>query len=380
MFTRILKLQEAATESIFLWGARQTGKSTLLNMLFPGNIYIDLLKSDIYAKYQRKPSLLREELTMLEDGSGPIIIDEIQKIPALMDEIHWLITNKNLRFIMSGSSARKLRRSGANLLGGRALSAVLYPFVSAEVPGFDLLRACNNGMIPRHYLVENPQKRIQAYVGDYLQEEIKEEALVRNLRVFTRFLEVAAFCSGEILNYSKIATDCGVSSVTIKDYFSILKETLIGYIVPSYTKHEKRRMVQSPKFYLFDVGLYNHLRHKNNLVPKTADFGKSFEHLIVQELIAYLGYTGSQEKISYWKTATGLEADAIIGEARIAIEIKATEEISFPDTKGLRAFKETHSRARLIAVSLDRLPRRTGAVEVFPADTFLKLLWEGKII
>jgi len=379
MITRILKLQDASSESIFLWGARQTGKSTLLKMLFPDVLIVDLLKSDVYAKYQRRPSLLREELMMTADGSGPVIIDEIQKIPALLDEVHWLIANKNLRFVLSGSSARKLRRSGANLLGGRAIRTFLYPFVSAEIPGFDLFRACKNGMIPRHYLINNPEQRLQAYIGDYLQEEIKEEALVRKLGVFTRFLEVAAFCSGEVLNYSKIATDCGVSSVTVKEYFSILEETLIGYIVPAYRQQKKRRLVQASKFYFFDVGIYNHLRHHNNPVPGTAEFGKSFEHFIIQELIAWLGYTESHEKLTYWKTATGLEVDAVVGNARIAIEIKATRNISYAETKGLRTFQEEHPDAVLIAVTLDERPRKIGPVEVFPAIDFLQRLWSNKL-
>ncbi len=379
MITRILKLQDASSESIFLWGARQTGKSTLLKMLFPDVLIVDLLKSDVYAKYQRRPSLLREELMMTADGSGPVIIDEIQKIPALLDEVHWLIANKNLRFILSGSSARKLRRSGANLLGGRAIRTFLYPFVSAEIPDFDLFKACKNGMIPRHYLINNPEQRLQAYIGDYLQEEIKEEALVRKLGVFTRFLEVAAFSSGEVLNYSKIATDSGVSSVTVKEYFSILEETLIGYVVPAYRQQKKRRLVQASKFYFFDVGVYNHLRHQNNPVPGTAEFGKSFEHLIIQELKAWLGYTESHEKLTYWKTATGLEVDAVVGDARIAIEIKATRNISYAETKGLRTFQEEHPDAILIAVTLDERPRKLGSVEVFPATDFLQRLWTHKV-
>ena len=187
MIERILKLEDISVESIFLWGARQTGKSTLLNTLFPQARYYDLLKSDVFERLHRRPALLREEL-LLADAMDIVIIDEVQKIPELLDEVHWLMTNKEIRFILCGSSARKLRRCGANLLGGRAIRNVLYPFVSAELPDFNLLRAVNNGMLPRHYLVENPERRLQAYIGDYLQEEILAEALTRNLSSFSRFL------------------------------------------------------------------------------------------------------------------------------------------------------------------------------------------------
>ncbi len=225
MLLRKIDFQDVENESIFLWGARQTGKSTLLKMIFPGVRYVDLLKSDEFERYSRRPALLREELSLLPENEL-VIIDEIQKIPALLDEVHWLMSNHGLRFILSGSSARKLVRSGANLLGGRAIRKYLYPFVSVEVPDFDILKACNNGMLPRHYLVEDAGKRLQAYVGDYLQQEIKAEALTRNLTVFTRFMEVAALSNGEIINYNNIASECGVSSPTVKEYFSILEETL----------------------------------------------------------------------------------------------------------------------------------------------------------
>ena len=214
MLTRILKLEEVADDSLFLWGSRQTGKSTLLKTLFPNARLYDLLKTDVRSALQFRPSLLREECEMLDDGEL-VIIDEVQKVPALLDEVHWLMENKGMRFILSGSSARKLRRSGANLLGGRALRRTLFPLVSAEIPDFNLDRALNNGMLPRHYLVTNPAKRIQAYVGDYLQQEIVEEAVVRRLDSFTRFLQVAAICNAEIVNYTNIAQDCGISAKTV---------------------------------------------------------------------------------------------------------------------------------------------------------------------
>lgn len=378
MFTRHIDLSELGDESCFLWGARQTGKSTLLGIRFPKARYIDLLKSDEFERYHRRPSLLREELSLLPVGEL-VIIDEIQKLPALLDEVHWLMTNHQLRFILSGSSARKLKRSGANLLGGRAIRKHLYPLVSAEIPNFDLVKACNHGTLPRHYLTTTATKRIQAYVGDYLQEEIKAEALTRNLSVFTRFMEVAALNNGEIVNYQNIASECGVSSPTIKEYFSILEETLIGYLVPAFTEKVKRRVIQSPRFYYFDTGIANYLLKRNEIRPGSPEFGHAFEHLIILELLAYLSYSESIHQLSYWRTTTGYEVDAVIGSAQVAIEIKSSEEVQSHHLKGLRAFSEEFPDARLIVVSRDKQPRLVNGIEIYPAPLFLTMLWDRKL-
>jgi predicted AAA+ superfamily ATPase len=379
MFTRLLLIQDIENESVFLWGARQTGKSTLLKNLFPKARYFDLLKSDDFERFNRRPALLREELEIVKE-SEIIIIDEIQKVPQLLDEVQWLIVNRNLRFILSGSSARKLKRSGANLLGGRAISNKLFPLVSAEIPDFNLIRAVNNGMLPRHYIVENAQKRLQAYIGDYLQEEIRAEALIRNLASFTRFLEVAAITSGEIVNYLNIASECGVSSPTIKEYFSILEETLIGYMIPAFTEKTKRRVVQAPRFYYFDVGIVNYLLKRRLLQPGSADFGKAFEHLIIQEIIAYLRYSENENQLSYWRTSSGYEVDVVIGKAKVAIEIKSSKEVQSNHTKGLKAFIEEFPETRSIIVSLDKNYRLMNGLEIIPAELFLKKLWSGEIV
>lgn len=379
MIDRILRLEDVATESVFLWGARQTGKSTLLNVLFPQARYYDLLKSDVFERLHRRPALLREEL-MLSDESEIVIIDEVQKLPELLDEVHWLMTNKGIRFILCGSSARKLKRCGANLLGGRAVRNVLFPFVSAELPDFNLVRAVNNGMLPRHYLIENPEKRLQAYIGDYLQEEILAEALIRNLSSFSRFLEVAALTDGEMLNYQNIATDCGISATTVKEYFVILTETMLGYMIPAYSKTMKRRLIQTSKFYFFDVGIVNYLTKRRNILPGSSDFGHAFEHFIMQELIAYTGYTNSNSALSYWRTASGYEVDVIVGDAKVAIEIKSCSEVQSRHLRGLKAFQEEHPEARLIVVSLDVNPRLMNGVEIWPATQFLQKLWSGKIV
>lgn len=379
MYNRILRFDVIEEDSVFLFGARQTGKSTLLQQRFPNAMYIDLLKSEIYERYRRAPQLLRTDVGLLPKDRV-IIIDEVQKIPALLDEVHWLMVNEERRFVLSGSSARKLKRGGANMLGGRAVSMRLFPLVSAEIPDFDLVKACNYGLLPRHYEIKEPNRRLKSYVGDYLREEISAEALVRNLAVFSRFLEIAAFCDGEMLNYNNIASDCGVSAPTIKEYFSILEETYIGYTIPPFTKTKKRTALQTRKFYLFDVGIANYLQKRTFMQPENTDFGKAFEHLIFQEVIAYLSYSEKDKELYYWRTTRGYEVDMILGEGEVAIEIKSAREIVSRHTKGLKAFKEDFPEARLIIVSLEDQPRLVNEVEVYPAMQFLNKLWNGEII
>ena len=379
MFARKLLLQELENDSVFLFGARQTGKSTLVKEKFPHAKYYDLLKSDVFERLFRAPWQFREELELYSPNEL-VIVDEIQKIPQLLDEVHWLIHNRRLRFLLCGSSARKLKRCGANLLGGRAIREVLHPLVSAEIPDFDIIKAVNHGLLPDHYLSADPRKKLQAYVGNSLQEEILEEALLRNLRTFVRFLDIAALTNGEMVNFTNIAADCGVSSPTVREYFSILEETMFGYFVPAFAKTVKRRVTQAPKFYLFDVGVANYLTKRTSLQPGSLDFGKAFEHLIIHELTAYLNYTFSEETLSYWRTSNGYEVDAVLGDAQVAIEIKSSEEVQSRHLKGLKAFSEEHPQARLIAVSLDPSPRRMNNVEIYPATAFLKKLWNGEII
>lgn len=380
MFSRILSLNEASTESIFLWGARQTGKSTLLKQLFPEAHYYDLLLSDEYSRLRFRSALLREECEMLEEGEL-VIIDEVQKIPALLDEVHWLITERNLRFILCGSSARKLRRCGANLLGGRAIRKTLFPLVSAEIPDFDIEVALNNGMLPRHYLIKDPRQRLEAYVGDYLQQEIVAEAVVRRIDSFTRFLQVAALSDAEILNYTKIASDCGISAKSVKEYFSILEETMLGYHIPAYSKVMRRKLVAAPKFYFFDVGIPNYLMKRIPLKPGSSEYGHALEHLICQELKAYLSYRGIDKILSYWRTSDHrYEVDFIIGDAEVAIEVKSSETVDSSETRGLRAFSEEHPSTRLIIVSMEQRPRRHKDIEIWPAREFLRKLWADEII
>ena len=379
MLARYTQLSQETESSIFLFGARQTGKSTILRQQFPDAVFIDLLDAELRMRFQRRPSLLYD---MLRDKSSEtiVVIDEIPEVPELLNEVHRLISEKGLIFVLCGSSARKLKRKGYNTLGGRAYPCYFYPLVSAEIPDFNLDRALLHGMLPTHYLSKNPRRLLSAYVDVYLREEIREEALVRNLSSFQRFLEVAALTDGEMVNYANIASDCGVSAQTIKGYFGILEDTLIGYMIPAYTKVMKRRLVQSPRFYFFDVGLAGHLLHRTSLERGTPAYGHAFEHFIIQELVAYIGYHHIDEQLSFWRTHTGIEVDAVIGDARIAIEIKSAEEIQPRHLKGLKSFGDDYPDSRRIMVSLDRINRHEGDIELIYVHDFLKMLWSGKIV
>jgi predicted AAA+ superfamily ATPase len=379
MYFRKQIFQGLGNESAFLWGARQTGKSTLIKSLYPEMLYFDLLLSNEYSRFQRNPSLLRE---ILETAKflQPVIIDEIQRIPGLLNEIHWLIANRNIQFILSGSSPRNILRSGGNLLGGRALRYELYPLVFPEIPDFDLLRAINNGLLPRHYLSSNPQKLLSAYIGSYLRDEIMAEAHIRNIASFSRFLEIAAFSNGEMLNYSNIASESGVSSPTIKAYFQILEETLTGRFLPSFQKKPKRRVILAPKFYFFDIGIANCLLKRGRIEIGSEAFGKAFEHFIYQEIYAHSRYSDLNYSLSYWRTASQLEVDFILGDHEVAIEVKATEMANPRHFKGLKSFAEEYPVKHLILVSNDPYPRKINNILVLPWKTFLTQLWDGELI
>ena len=379
MYHRIFDIENRLDEAMFLFGGRQTGKSTLLKERFPKAVYIDLLKSDVRIRFKQHPEEFRESLLRYPPETL-VIVDEIQKVPDLLDEVHWLMVEKGLWFILSGSSARKIKKSGANNLGGRAIPETLFPLVSAEIPDFDQERAVQNGMIPRHYMVANARNRMRAYIDLYLKEEILEEALVQNVDEFVRFMEVAAIMDGEILNYENVASDCEVSANTVKAYYKILVNTLLGFEVPAYRKVIKRKLYKSPRFYYFDVGIANHLTKRYHLAPKTPEYGHAFEHLIMQEIVAYLGYTNSDEELTYWHTYENLKVDAVIGDARVAIEIKSKEHIDHDDKKGITEFAKEHPDTKQIIVSKDRISRRSGDVDLYYVTDFFKALWAGEII
>ena len=365
-------------QSIFFWGPRQTGKSTLLKSFFANALWFDLLMSDVYKRLLTHPEYLRE--TILAQEKTTVVIDEIQRIPNLLNEVHWLIVNHGIQFILSGSSPRKILRSGENLLGGRALRYELYPLVSAEIPDFDLQRALNHGMLPKHYLSENPKRLIAAYVGSYLQDEIIAEAKIRNIAVFTKFLNAAAFSNAEIVNYTNVAAECGVSSPTIKEYFQILEDTLIGKFVPAYQKKPKRRVIKAPKFYFFDLGIVNYLLKRSKIEQGTEVYGNAFESFIFQELMAHRQYSGLDYHISYWRTASHIEVDFILGTHEVALEIKSSANIHSRHLSGLKAFMEEYTVKKAIVVCHEPMPRRMENIEVLPYQVFLQRLWGGGVI
>ena len=379
MFIRKQLLLDAQGESLFLWGARQTGKSTLLKQMYPNALCFDLLMADVYQRLITNPTLLRETILGNTDKKI-VVVDEIQRIPELLNEIHWIITNTNTQFIMSGSSARKILRSGANLLGGRALRYELFPLISQEIPNFDLMRALNNGLLPRHYLADNPKKMISAYVGNYLRDEIVGEAKIRNVHVFSQFLEAAAFSNGEMVNYANIAADCGVSAPTVKEYFQILQDTLIGRFVPAYQKKPKRRVITAPKFYYFDIGIVNHLLKRGNIEKGSEIVGNAFEHFIYQELYAHSSYTGLDYSISYWRTASQIEIDFVLGNHEVAIEVKSSVKINERHLKGLKSFSEEYQVKHSILICNEILPRKHGNIWIMPWAIFLEKLWAGEFI
>ena len=378
MYKRIFDIENRLDEGMFLFGARQTGKSTLLKERFKGAIYYDLLNPGLRKSLKLNPNALWEALQDKPAGTL-VIVDEIQKVPELLDVVHMLMVDKGLFFILSGSSARKLKRSGSNTLGGRAIPEILYPLVWPEVTDFQIDRAVQNGMIPRHYMVENATKRLSGYVKVYLDEEIRGEGEVRELDAFERFMEVAAFSDGEMLNYSNIASDCGVSAKTVKSYFQILIDTLIGFEIPAFRKEIKRKVVQAPKFYYFDVGIANYLMGRHSLKRGTDDYGHAFEHFVMQEIMAYKGYNNKRDIVSYWHTYDKKEVDVVIGDAKVAIEIKSSEHVETRHKKGLKAFKEEYPDCRLILVSLDPVTRTSGDYELISVLDFLKKLWNGEI-
>ncbi len=384
MFERNLVLPEAGTESFFLWGPRQTGKSTLLRRTYPAARWIDLLKSEEFRRYVARPESLREEIQAAgADRKQQIVIDEIQKAPALLNEVHWLMEHYNLSFALCGSSARKVKRGAANLLGGRAIRYELYGLSASELGAeFDLQRMLNHGYLPRIYQGSRPGRMLDAYIADYLKEEVAAEGLVRNLPTFSDFLDVAALSDGQSVNFSSIARDCGVSNQSIKNYFQILEDTLLAKWLPAYRKRPKRRVFSAPRFYFADVGVVNRLARRGELQPGTEDYGKAMENWAFHELSAFLRYHEHEAKLSYWRLASGIEVDFIIGDMQVAIEVKSSDRIHSDHLKGLRSIIVDHPgiARRIVVCREPRLRKTNDGIEIMPAEEFAKRLWEGVII
>jgi predicted AAA+ superfamily ATPase len=373
---RILPLPES---TFFLWGPRQSGKTTLLKACFPDAYRIDLLRTDERIRFEQEPMRLREEVRALP-GDRRVVIDEVQKVPALLDEVHYLLQEDGRRFALCGSSARKLRRTHANLLGGRALKRELLGLSARELAGqFSLDRMLNRGPLPPHYLSEDAHERLAAYVDLYLKEEILDEGLSRNLPVFSTFLRAAAIGDTEVTNFSNIARECGVASSTVRGYYEILEDTLIGAFLPAYTRRAKRRVLHAPKFYFRDVGVVNHLARRRSVEAGSETFGKAFENWVFHELSVHVRTTSSPYEIAYWRLSSGIEVDFVLGDAATAIEVKGTSRLQSRDTRNLEQFRKEYPEVkRLIVVCLEPRARVTdGGIRILPYRDFIEALWQG---
>jgi predicted AAA+ superfamily ATPase len=373
---RILDLKRPTEDkSCFLFGPRQTGKSSLIEHELPNSVVIDLLDDEIFLRLQQNP---KDLVGYIADTSKLVVLDEIQRIPSLLNEVHRLIEKKRMRFLLTGSSARKLRKKGVNLLGGRARSRTLHPFVFPEVSAlFDLSRVLQYGSIPSVLLSSAPWDDLKSYVGDYLKEEIIAEAATRNIPAFSRFLEVAAISNGQMINYEKISNQAQVARSTVQSYYEILRDTLIGSDLPAYRKTRSRKAIQTHKFYFFDLGIVNYLKRQKAISENSTDFGHALEAYLHHELAAYRDYFEGYE-LSYWRSQSGYEVDFLLDE-EIGIEVKATRHVSSEDLRGLLALSEDLKLRRKILVCREPLPRRAGEIEILPVQHFLKELWGGNL-
>jgi len=365
--------------AVFLWGARQTGKTTLLHDRYPEAKFYDLLDTTLSAELSVRPKILREEV--LAERPRIVVIDEVQHVPPLLEEVHWLLENTATRFILCGSSARKLRRRSRNLLGGRAIDFHLLPLTTQEIGDIDLARALQHGTLPVHYLAHDPSPLLKAYVHNYIKAEIIDESATRNIPAFSRFLQVVGLTHGQQINYSNIARETGVSASTVRNYFQILEDTLLGFTLEPWRRRKKRRLVETAKFYLFDIGIANQLHPESRLVVQGSDrFGRAFEHFVLNEVRAYISYKRLDYPISYWRTSSGFEVDLIIGNMDLAIECKSTREIRTADLKGLRALNEENALRRKLVLSRVETRRMTDdGVEILPWRSFCQELWSGRL-
>ena len=372
---RLFELNLPPGKSAFLWGPRKVGKTYWITHHLVGAEIIDLLKTDVFAEYISRPALLRERY---QNHRGLVVIDEVQKAPALLDEVHWLIENTTLSFLLTGSSARKLRRGHANLLGGRAWRRTLTPLSYMEVTGFNLERVMFSGLLPPHYLSPDPIEDLRSYVADYLKEEVVAEALTQNIPAFSEFMRVAAITSSELINYVNIARETGVSHKVIRTYFDILEDTYLGFRIPPWKKSKNRRMITTEKFYLFDVGVANYLARRQPKIG-SPEFGKAFEHYILMELKAYQAYRNPDWPITFWRTSTGREVDFLLGDKELAIEIKGSSRVHEGDIGGLQALLGDGPVKKCCIVCLEKQPRRLAKnIEVIPWPQFIERLWAGE--
>lgn len=364
-------------DSYFLFGPRGTGKSTWLKHHHKDSFWIDLLDSATFRLYATRPEALVEVL----HGDGKIkdvVIDEVQRIPELLNVVHRLIEEKRgWRFVLTGSSARKLKRGGANLLAGRALLKTMHPFMAAELgDAFDLNEAFKLGMLPVVYGAKSPINALEAYIGVYLEEEVRAEATVRDVGDFARFLEVMSFAHGSQLNFSNIARECQINRKTVEHFVAILEDLLLSFSVPVFTTRTKRELVKQEKFYFFDTGVYKSLRPKGYLDKKEELDGIALEGLIAQHLRAWLAYSESDSKLFYWRTRHGVEVDFVLYGSKqfIAFEVKHSTRIFSQDLRGLKHFKEDYPEAQIFVIYRGDRPIVVDDVLCLPCIQFLTKL------
>ncbi len=385
MFKRRLSLPR--NKSFFLFGPRQTGKSTLLKKTFleEESIYYDLLRSDEYTRLAANPSLFRDEVLSRNKGKNFIIVDEVQRVPQLLDEVQSIMTSsaKPPVFCLSGSSARKLKRAQANLLAGRAWTYHLHPLTHLECgQRFSLDKALRIGTLPSIYSEENEEdahRSLKAYVNTYLKEEIAAEAIIRNIGAFLRFLPLAAFENGHILNYSNIAKETGVSYKTIQEYFQVLQDTLIGFFLPSFSGSARKQLAKHPKFYFFDTGVHRAVCGKLSvpLHPGTSEYGDMFEHFMVCEIARYIDYADKDYSLSFYRTKDGAEVDRIVKPPAgklLAIEIKSSQAPDSSQLKGLRSFHQDFPDAALYCAAPVPRARIVGGITILPWQEIFNIL------
>lgn len=376
MYARILSLPNLLKKkSFFLFGPRGTGKTTLIKQTLPDATVIDLLEIKTYREYLKNPSIISEQAL-----KPVVVVDEVQKLTEILDEVHRLIESERLTFLLTGSSARKLKRGGANLLAGRAWWAELFPLTSKEIPDFDLLTYLNRGGLPSIYPSDDYIEELSAYTALYLKEEIQNEALTRKVVQFSEFLDLMALSNGEEINYQSIAGDCGVSPNSIKNYIQILEDTLVAFQLKAFTKTVKRKAISRSKLYFFDIGVTNSLANRGEIKKGSELIGKAFEHFILLEIRAFLSYARKKAKMCYWRSTSQFEVDLIL-DNRWAIEIKSSASIQNKHLKGIRALKEEGNIHNFAVVSCDRYQRKTrDEIIIFPWKLFLDKLWSGEII
>lgn len=363
-------------QSFFIFGPRGVGKSTYLKTHYPKAPLVDLLNDEVYNRLLADPTRLARFIPSGQK-SDFVIIDEIQKLPKLLDEVHRLMENKKIKFILTGSSARKLKKAGTNLLAGRALTTYMFPLTSRELgKDFYLLNSLEYGHLPMAYSSPNPQAYLASYVRTYLEEEVKQEGLSRNLGAFARFLEAASFSQGSVLNATEVARDCAVERKVVENYFSILEDLRLAYRIPVFTKKAKRRLISHSKFYYFDVGLYQTIRPKGPLDSPENVEGAALETLVLQELMAFNHYLNWEYKIHFWRTASQLEVDFILygKKGLVAIEVKRSSKIHLTDLKSLIEFQKDYPIARCYMVYTGTHKHYEAGVEIWPVEDFLKEL------